>query len=65
MWPRVRGWVLTSDEKFLAAVLGPVEVSTDTLHGWGIDEPDVRGIPQSIEPLEHLPMDEGKSVLLI
>lgn len=61
---RARGRCLTSYEKLLAAVLGPVEVSADALHGGGVDEPDVRGIPQGIEPFEHLSVDEGKSLLL-
>ena len=63
-WHRAIGWDLTSYEKLLAAVLGPVEVSTDALHGRGVDEPDVRGIPQGTEPFEHLSVDEGKSLLL-
>lgn len=45
---------LSSYEKLLTAVLGPVEVSADALHGRGVDEPDVRGIPQGTEPFEHL-----------
>lgn len=45
---------LSSDEKLLAAVLGPVEVSTDALHGRGVDKANVRGIPQGVETFEHL-----------
>lgn len=58
---RGEGRGLTGDEKLLAAVLGPVEVSADALQGGGVDEPDVRGIPQGVEPFEHL-SDEGKSL---
>lgn len=60
--PRTRGRSLTSDEKLLAAVLRLVEVSTDALHGWGVDELHVRDIPQGAEPFEHLWMDEEDSL---
>lgn len=63
-WHRAMGRGLTSYEKLLTAVLGPVGVSADALCGGGVDEPDVRGIPQGVEPFEHLSMDEGKNLLL-
>lgn len=62
-WPTKRGQSLTSNEKLLAAVLRLVEVSADALHGWGVDELDVRDIPQGVEPFQHLWMDE-KTFLL-
>lgn len=55
--PRTRRRNLTSNEKLLAAVLRLVGVSAEALHGWGVDELDVR----DVEPFEYLCMDEEDS----